>query len=424
MLLKALSINPDSHDAYSNMGNALKEQGNLEEAIEAYNKAIKLKPDYADAYYNLGNALKEQGKSEKAIEAYSNAIKLKPDFAEAHYNKGFALLNNGQLQQGLNEYEWRWDVKDNLSGRRNFHQPVWDGKGSLKGKTILVWGEQGPQDMIIWSTALEYLDNLADCILECPEKLVPLFVRSLPNVTVKVENRAFESDRQDFDYHIPMGSLFKCFYSEISKRKICKPFLKTDSKRVEYWRSRLNSLGKGPFVGISWKSPLISPMRLPNYTEISEWSPVLSLTDYTFINLQSSDFKNDLLSVQDNFGIKVHNFDELDHYNNLDDVAALCQALDTCISVSTAVAAIAAGVGTHTKLLSWKQSPWNNLLLAPCGPFVDTYQRNSWETWDLSFEKLARDLDLKQQLCGPLIEGERLNAEETVFDQVEQKLGY
>ena len=79
-------------------------------------------------------------------------------------------------------------------------------------------------------------------------------------------------------------------------------------------------------------------------------------------------------------------------YNDLDEVAALCQALDTCISVSTAVAAIAAGVGTPTKLLSWKQSPWNNLLLAPCGPFVDTYQRNSWETWDLSFNKLARDL--------------------------------
>ena len=86
--------------------------------------------------------------------------------------------------------------------------------------------------MIIWSTALEYLDNLAEhCILECPEKLVPLFARSLPNLTVKVENRAFDSDRQDFDYHIPMGSLFKCFYPEISKRKICKPFLKTDPKK-------------------------------------------------------------------------------------------------------------------------------------------------------------------------------------------------
>ena len=32
------------------MGVALKDQGKLDEAIEAYNKAISLKPDYADAY--------------------------------------------------------------------------------------------------------------------------------------------------------------------------------------------------------------------------------------------------------------------------------------------------------------------------------------------------------------------------------------
>ena len=35
---KALSIKPNNADAYYNMGIALQEQGNLEEAIEAYNK--------------------------------------------------------------------------------------------------------------------------------------------------------------------------------------------------------------------------------------------------------------------------------------------------------------------------------------------------------------------------------------------------
>ena len=30
------------------MGNSLKEQGKLEEAIEAYNQAISIKPDYAE----------------------------------------------------------------------------------------------------------------------------------------------------------------------------------------------------------------------------------------------------------------------------------------------------------------------------------------------------------------------------------------
>ena len=54
------------------MGNALKDQGKLEEAIEAYKKALSLKPDYAEAYSNMGNALKDQGKLDEAIEAYKN----------------------------------------------------------------------------------------------------------------------------------------------------------------------------------------------------------------------------------------------------------------------------------------------------------------------------------------------------------------
>ena len=36
------------------MGNALKEQGKLEEAIEAYNKALAIKPDYAEALLQHG----------------------------------------------------------------------------------------------------------------------------------------------------------------------------------------------------------------------------------------------------------------------------------------------------------------------------------------------------------------------------------
>ena len=41
----------------NSMGNALLEQGELEEAIESYNKAIAINPDYAGAYNNMGLAL-------------------------------------------------------------------------------------------------------------------------------------------------------------------------------------------------------------------------------------------------------------------------------------------------------------------------------------------------------------------------------
>ena len=42
------------------MGNAFKDQGKLEGAIQAYTKAISLKPDYAEAYNNMGNAFKSK----------------------------------------------------------------------------------------------------------------------------------------------------------------------------------------------------------------------------------------------------------------------------------------------------------------------------------------------------------------------------
>ena len=76
---------------YNSMAITLKEQGKLEEAIEAYTKALSIEPHYAEACYNMGIALQKQGKLEEAIEAYNKALSIKPDFAEAYYNIGILL---------------------------------------------------------------------------------------------------------------------------------------------------------------------------------------------------------------------------------------------------------------------------------------------------------------------------------------------
>lgn len=108
--------------------------------------------------------------------------------------------------------------------------------------------------------------------------------------------------------------------------------------------------------------------------------------------MQCSDFRDDLASILDEFGTTVHHFDDLNHYDDLDDVAALSAALDIAVSVSTAVSTITAGVGTPTKMLHWRQSPWNNILLTPPGPFVDVFERNTWEPWDNVFHSVAIDI--------------------------------
>ena len=363
-------------------------------------KAILLNPNYSYPHNNIGIILQDSGKTDQAIAAYKKAISLKPDYAEAHQNLSFTLLNIGRLKEGLDEFEWRWKTSQFMSNERRFIQPMWDGSQSLKDKRILLWCEQGIGDTLNWSSCLSLLASQSKhCILECQDKLVPLLQRSFPNVEVKSEDRSLDMSRDDFDYHLPMGSLYRHFLSEITENTKPKAYLVPDPDRVNYWRERLTSLGKGPYIGIGWKSSNMSSGRLPNYAPILEWSPVLKIPDVTFINLQYKDFEDDLAKVKDELGVTVHNFDDLDQYNNVDDVTALCAALDMVITTKITVVYMSAGVGTTTKLANWKQSYWNNVVSNPQSSSVDIFEKNTWEPWDNVFRLIEQNiikLDIKQ----------------------------
>ena len=249
------------------------------------------------------------------------------------------------------------------------------------------------EDTLNWSSCLPLVTSRAKhCILECQDKLVPLLKRSFPDVEVKPEDRKRDIERDDFDYHLPMGSLYKHFLDEIIENPKTDAYLVPDPDRVNYWKGRLKSLGKGPYIGIGWKSSKMTPERLPNYSSISEWSEILSIPDVTFINLQSKDFADDLAKVKDELGVTIHNFEDLDHWNNIDDVSALCAAIDMVATNHGTVPLISAAVGTPTKLANWKQSPWNTILNNPVGPSVDIFERNTPEPWDNVFRLIKNEI--------------------------------
>jgi protein O-GlcNAc transferase len=70
-------------EAHSNLGNALRDQGKLEEAHAAFSEAIRIKPDYAEAFYNHGVVLQELNRFDEALASYDNALALKPDHARS-----------------------------------------------------------------------------------------------------------------------------------------------------------------------------------------------------------------------------------------------------------------------------------------------------------------------------------------------------
>ena len=193
-----------------------------------------------------------------------------------------------------------------------------------------------------------------------------------------------------------MGSLYKHFLDDIIKDPKPDAYLVPDPDRVNYWKERLKSFGKGPYIGIAWKSSVTSHYRSLHYPAISEWSPVLTIPEVTFINLQYKDYAEDLAKVKDEFGVTVHNFEDLDQFNNIDDVTALCAALDMNITTKVTPMIFSSAVGTPTKIANLRQSIFNTILNNPVGPSVDIYNRNTWEPWDNVF-RLIKDDIIKQK---------------------------
>ena len=399
---KALAIKPDYAEAYNNMGVTLQEQGKLEGAIEAYNKALAIKPDYAEAYNNMGIALQDQGKLEEAIEAYNKALAIKPDYAEAYNNMSFAKLSTSSWQEGIELRKWRWHTKKHQTYNRSFSAREWDGNEAAHDKTLLVWAEQGPGDVVIWASCISHYAKICGkIIIECHPKLVELFKRSFPNVMIRSSDSRSVDSPEDFDFQVPMETLFGYACLEGACTETQSSYLFPDPKRVKHWSTKLRNISSLKTVGLSWKSPIMTTQRAKNYPELSHWGKTLQKykSKFIFVNLQSTNYRDDITYFKDHFGCEIVHFDQLDLYNDLSDVAALSQALDCSISVATAAATISAAVGTQTIIPTWKQSSWNNILFNSRGPAVEILLKNTSASWTPVFEEVATKLKVLDAEC-------------------------
>jgi tetratricopeptide (TPR) repeat protein len=60
---KVLSFGLNAPDIFNNLGNSLKETGELEKAVACYKKALKANPNYFVGHFNLGNVHHMKGES-------------------------------------------------------------------------------------------------------------------------------------------------------------------------------------------------------------------------------------------------------------------------------------------------------------------------------------------------------------------------
>ncbi|MEB3220048.1 MAG: tetratricopeptide repeat protein [Nostocales cyanobacterium 94392] len=91
--------------AYNNLGNILKDIGDLNGAKTAYETSLKIDPAFVSGYYNLGMTFKAMGLLKEAINCYTKAININPKYAQAYQNLGVVLLKAGYVEDSLTAFK-------------------------------------------------------------------------------------------------------------------------------------------------------------------------------------------------------------------------------------------------------------------------------------------------------------------------------
>jgi len=346
---KALNITPDDAVTYSNMGVALSDQGNLEEAIAAYIKSISLKPDYAEAYCNMGLALADQGKLEEAIEAYKEALLLKPDYPEVGHNMSLSLLADKNFSEGFKLSEWRWKTKERIGKFFQSSKPLWNGE---RNKRVLVWGEQGIGDEIMFASIIPELHEISSgVILQCDKRLIPLFERSFPdNIVYYSDIEAVAED--EYDFHIPIGSLPSIFRTSLASfRESSAGFLNYDREKADSLRDAILVGEEKKVIGISWRTK--SPLRNASQRciELADLAQTLGSANTQIVSLQYGDVDDEVKAVERDFGIKIMQIDEIDNMNDIDGLASLIMSCDEVVTTTNSTVHLAGALGANVKVL-------------------------------------------------------------------------
>jgi tetratricopeptide (TPR) repeat protein len=117
----ALQITKNNDLAHYNLGDALKDQGNMEEALKHFLEAVKINPNSADAHNNIGIILELHFKKyDEAIYHYHRALRIDSNNPGTHFNLGIALAAKGERQEAIKHFQQAIYLKPDYEAARKW----------------------------------------------------------------------------------------------------------------------------------------------------------------------------------------------------------------------------------------------------------------------------------------------------------------
>ncbi len=341
---RALSLTPNDAMILSNRSLCLFDMGRFPESLAEAERAIAHDATNAEGHFGRAKGLQAVGRHREAIAAYEKAIALQPNLVAAKWNLGICYLRFGRFDEGWSLYDNRWDPRAGATPHRGYSQPRWDGK-PIAGP-LLIWGDQGLGDQIIYASIIPELKACAGrIVIELEPRLVSLFARSFPDAEIVAAGPELYRGPVEAQTSISgLPAYFRKSFDAFPQPH--RGFLVPDPDRVGQLRGRL-AAGDRAVIGLTWisKNPKIGRYKS---AALEDLAPLLQRPGFRFIDLQYGDTAAERQTVERKLGVRVERLEDIDNTNDIDGLAALIAACDAVLTVSSTTAHLAGAVGAPT----------------------------------------------------------------------------
>src|ERR1700728_186919 len=392
---RALSLQPGKIEALHNLGNALQSQDKLHEAMMYFERVLALQPGYARAHYSLGCAFHALGNLDRELACYRIAQDLDPGFAQAGFSESLAQLLRGNFATGWRNFELRWQIRnqDHDTPMRSYPQPLWKGEKLSSGR-VLIWGEQVIGDEIMVAGLIhDALRTGTACVLDCDQRLKPLFTRSFPEVEVisnydprhNLKNASETNSEFAISAHLPSGSLPGLFRKTTAAfAAAVSSYLVADPSMRGQFRSRDAHPAGTLLIGLTWHTNNRKTGRQRSI-DLSLLAPLFERSDIRWVSLQYGDhgvLRNQ--AAEANAPILIDPL--VNQFSDIDLFAAQVAAMDLVITIDNSTAHMAGALCAPTWVLLPFVPAWRWLLSRPDSRWYPTLRlsrqprRGDWQS--------------------------------------------
>jgi Flp pilus assembly protein TadD len=398
----ALAVNPALGAAWQMRGDALANAGRQREALEAYANALSDQATAFETFVRLGKIHRVLGETDQALASFDQAARLRPDSAVPPYERGLLRLANGDFADGWRDYDARWRTEE-LTHTRGYVPTqlipllrIAPTKADLVGQRVLLIGDQGIGDQVMFASMLPDLRRVAKSVVcLCEPRLMRVLGNAFPDISF-VHPSGAQVDSDSVDVLLAMSSLGAAFRPTATDFP-GKAYLKAQQDGASRWAARLGDRRAGLRIGLSWRGGVPQTGRAERSIDLAALRPLLETPGCEFVSLQYGQVGAEIEQVNAGLAAPIRHFPPEDLFD-FQDFADLIENLDLVISVQNATVHLAGALGKPCLVLLPRNPEWRYMSSGSRLPWYDSVrlirqaQPRDWEPVVAEAAELARTL--------------------------------